>query len=336
MDDALLRPATPDSASLPALTAVMVMPKAFSVLTASLFSLSRQSIKDRIELVVVYTPPFASSIDRSACDGFHSAKFVTIDRVPAVAAGFAAGAAVASAPVVALVEDHVFLHPQWAERVTEAHRQSCAAVVPKMTNGNPATVCSWANFLVCFYEPYSMRTTGPVESGPGHNTSYKRAVLHSYGDELETLYQSERNFHYRLMRDGHRFIGEPRAQLAHVNISIPRKIIGHAFLGGVLFGQYRLAHMNLVERLVRTVLAPLVPPLRFWRMIRTLGFREFRDSEAPGAALLLAPVLLVIHAAGEAVGYWRFVRDIAERYEHYELHRMECVLQSERSLLTNG
>src|SRR4030095_5405829 len=266
------QPVALDRMPQPLLTAIMVMPRSFQLLTASLSCLVRQSIKDQIELVIVHTPSSQSGIDRATCGGFHSVRLVTIDRVPTVAAGFVAGVAAASAPVVALVEDHVFLHPQWAERIVEAHGQPCAAVVPRMTNGNPATVASWANFLTCFSEPFAMRADGPVESGPGHNTSYKRAVLRSYRDSLQALYQTERNFHYRLRQDGHRIVAAPRAELAHVNISIPRKVLAHAFYGGAMFGQYRSANMSLAERLLRTISAPLVPPLRCWRIARTLGF----------------------------------------------------------------
>jgi hypothetical protein len=327
-------PVALEPGSQPLLTAIMVMPRSFQLLTASISCLGRQSIKEHIELVIVHTPAFQSSIDRAACVGFHSVRMVSIDRMPTVAAGFVAGVAAASAPVVGLVEDHVFLHPQWAERVVNAHREGCAAVVPRMTNGNPGTVASWANFLTCFSEPFAMRSGGSVESGPGHNTSYKRAVLHSYCDDLQSLYQSERNFHYRLKQDGHRIVAEPRAELAHVNISIPRKVLSHAFYGGVVFGQYRSASMGLGERFLRTIFAPLVPPLRTWRIARTLGLRQLVNPDGPRAALLVAPVLLIAHATGEVAGYWRLVRHVEARYEHYELHRVECIRQDERSLLT--
>ena len=319
--------------ALPRLTAVMLMPGAFSTLTASLSSLKRQSIKDRIELVLVHTPDFESTLDRSACGGFHSVKFVRINSMPTVAAGFVAGVAEASAPVVALVEDHVILHPRWAESVDEAHRQPCAAVVPRMTNGNPATVWSWASFLFCFSEMFAMRTTASVESGLGHNTSYKRAVLGSYGDELESLYRSERMLHYRLRQAGHRILAEPRAQLAHVNISIPGETLRHAFLGGALFGKYRAAQMPLLERLARTIAAPLVPVVRSCRIGRTLGFHRLPSAESSRAAIFIGPVLLLMHAAGEVAGYWRLVSHIEARYHRFELHRMECLRQNERSLL---
>jgi hypothetical protein len=243
--------------STSALTAVVLLPRRFGELTASLFHLQRQTIARSIEVVLVHTAAGRDSIDVTRFDGFGRFTPVQVDAIPTVSDGFVAGAKVASAPIVSLVEDHVFLDPDWAERVCEAHTASCAAVVPRMRNGNAGTLTSWANFLACFDEAFALNTSGHLESGPGHNTSYKRSVLEQYDSELRTLYQSERTFHYRLRRDGHAIVGEPRAELAHVNISIPREAFAHALLGGVMFGQYRGRGMGVFEKLTRSVLAPL-------------------------------------------------------------------------------
>jgi hypothetical protein len=118
-----------------------------------------------------------------------------------------------------------------------------------------------------------------------------------------------------------------------VNISVPREVLRHAFLGGALFGQYRAAGMGLAERIGRTIGAPLVPVVRCWRIARTLGLRRLLDGEASRAAIFVAPLLLVVQAAGEVLGYWRLMPHIEAHYQHFELHRLECVRQSERSLL---
>jgi hypothetical protein len=195
---------------------------------------------------------------------------------------------------------------------------------------------SWANFLISFGEAFSPRAFGPVESGPGHNTSYKRSVLAAYRDDLHRHYQSERNFHFRLRRDGHVILYEPQARLAHLNISLRTQALRHAFLGGVLFGSYRAWPMALPERAARTALAPLVPLVRLWRMLRALAADPSARRSVPGAAWLFVPALLVAHAAGEAAGYWHLVDDIELRYEFFELHRIECLLPRERALMTVG
>ena len=317
------------------LTAVLVMPRGFEELTEALRHLQAQTRRDAIEVVLVYTPAHAGEIDRAAFAMFRRFVPVAVDRIPTVASAFVAAVDEATSDVVALVEDHVFLDPEWAAVVLSAHAQPSAAVAPRMANANPATAISWANFLVSFSEALAIRASGPVESGPGHNTSYKRAVLQQYRAELLALYQSERTFHYRLRQDGHVILHEPRARLAHLNISVRREAVRHGFLGGVLFGAYRGRRMPVVEKAARTALAPLIPPLRLWRTLRMLsGKASATTPRMPGTVWALLPILLVSHAAGEAIGYWNLVGDIEALYEHFELHRLECLRPEERSLMT--
>ena len=58
------------------------------------------------------------------------------------------------------------------------------------------------------------------------------------------------------------------------------------------------------------------------------------DLVMPAAAWALLPVLLISHAAGEAMGYWNLVGGIEAQYEHFELHRLECLRSDERNLMT--
>ncbi len=322
-------------AGSPALSAILLMPRGFEELAAMLSHLTAQTIADRLEVVLVHTPAGTATIDHSAFAPFLAFKAVEVPALPTVAAGFVAGVEAASAPIVAQVEDHVFLDPRWAQWMIEAHEAPCAAVAPRMRNGNPGSATSWANFLVCFGEAAGIEARSAVESGPGHNTSYKRDILVGYGHELAQLYQSERMFHYRLRGDGHTILAEPRAELAHVNISIFREAVAHAFLGGVLFGAYRAKTMGTAERIARTLGAPLVPPLRLWRLLSGPGYRHVARSGSPARALAVVALLLLGHAAGEAAGYWGLVGGIESRYEHFELHRLACLRAGEEALLLN-
>jgi hypothetical protein len=56
----------------------------------------------------------------------------------------------------------------------------------------------------------------------------------------------------------------------------------------------------------------------------------------PASAWMLLPVLLSAHATGEAGGYWNLVRGVESRYEHFELHRLECLRPDERTLMTGA
>jgi hypothetical protein len=313
------------------LTAVLIMPRGFAEMAEALRHLQAQTRCDAIEVVLVHTPAYAD-IDRGAFTRFRRFVTVPVGGIPTIAFAFVAALDAATGDVIALVEDHVLLDPEWAAAVMAAHGRPCAAVAPRLANANPATAISWANFVASFSDAVVARPAGPVDSGPGHNTSYKTAVLRQYRSELLTLYQSERVFHYRLREDGHVILHEPHARQAHLNISVPREAVGHAFLGGILFGTYRARAMGVVEKTARTALAPLVPAVRLWRTWRTLSGTA--DLMMPAAAWALLPVLLISHAAGEAMGYWNLVGGIEAQYEHFELHRLECLRSEERSLMT--
>ncbi len=191
------------------------------------------------------------------------------------------------------------------------------------------------NFLVCFNDAIAFASAGPVESGPGHNTVYRRSVLMRYaGEDLARLLQTERNFHYRLRADGEVIWAEPRARLRHVNISVASTALRQGFLGGLMFAQYRGATMSGFEKFGRTVLGPAVPAVRLLRMAAT-RWRTGRSYGAPIGGWLLVPAGLLAHAVGEMVGYWGVMRDVEATYEFFELHRIACVQPEERSLMTS-
>jgi hypothetical protein len=313
------------------LTAVVVMPRGVEELAGSLARLDAQTCRDRIEVVLVHTPAHGHEIEAARFRHFRAFRTVTLAAVPTVAAAFAAASQVAAGDVVSLVEDHVLLDPGWAAAVLAAHDRPCAAVAPLMANANPATAISWANFLSSFHEAIGGGAAGPVPCGPGHNTSYKREVLLGYGAELQSLYQSERAFHYRLLRDGHAIWHSPDARLAHLNISRRRHALRHAVLGGALFGRYRSNGMGVAERLVRTAGVPLVPLVRLMRILGAV--RRAPVGPLPHTAWAMLGLLLVGHAVGEALGYWNLAGEIEARYEFFELHRLECLRDEERALM---
>jgi hypothetical protein len=92
--------------------------------------------------------------------------------------------------------------------------------------------------------------------------------------------------------------------------------------------------MSGTERAVRTLGAPLVPPLRFWRTWRML--HSAPDVAMPATAWALLTLLLIAHATGEVAGYWRLVGDIEAQYEQFELHRLAALRREERGLMTGA
>jgi hypothetical protein len=318
----------------PTLTAILMLPHSFARLANSVAHLRRQTLRSQIEVVLVHAPGATAGMDPREFEGFHSFRSFELTGDFKLAEGFAMGFRHSEAPIVAYIEDHVEINPGWAEAIVDAHRGTCAAVAPAMENANHAS--SWVgrmNFLLCFVDWYGVRERSEVTSGPGHNTTYKRAVLQPYADRLSHLYQSERNLCYLLEAQGQTMIVEPGAVTRHMNISRLRHALAHAYCGGKIFGANRARAMYLAERITRTLLAPLVPPTRLWRIARTLIDRQkFADA----GFVSISPSLfigLVAHAIGEVAGYWGDADSAEAAYRRFELERVNWVNATDRALL---
>jgi hypothetical protein len=178
-------------------------------------------------------------------------------------------------------------------------------------------------YLFLDYGPWVEHRGGEAADVPGHNSAYKRELLLACGPELEALMEIETMFHWELHRAGHRFYVEPRAAIAHVNVSLPSAWLAERWHAGRVFAASR------ARRLVFVAGSPLIPLLRFRRIvgqIRRAGL---------GRRLPVLLTSLIVSAAGEMVGYaagagnsWAFVFRL-------ELYKLTFVGLDEREAILN-
>ncbi|MDX1531991.1 MAG: glycosyltransferase, partial [Rhodothermales bacterium] len=203
----------------PALSAVLVTPGGPRAIDKILRRLHAQTIRDRIEVVVTIVGGGTVSLGAVPTADFAGVQVLRADRAATSAQARAEAVRAAHAPVVALIEDHSFPEPTWAERLVEAHGEDYAAVGPVMRNGNPESALSWANLLI-EYGPW-MHADAPADAEhlPGHNSTYKRDLLLAYGDDLADMLEAETLLHWDLRARGHRLLHTPAARTHHVNYS---------------------------------------------------------------------------------------------------------------------
>jgi hypothetical protein len=222
----------------------------------------------------------------------------------------------ARAPVVALVEDHCFPAPGWAEALIERHAEGWAAVGPVMANANPQTAVSWANLLTEYAPWVEPAQGGEREHLPGHNGSYKRDVLLSYGDRLEAMLEAESILHWDLRARGHKLYLEPRARSLHLNFTAALPSAALRFNGGRLFAASRARGWTLRKRLAFVAGSPLIPLVRFARVARSLP-----KADRPRGTLTAVFAALVCDGAGELIGYARGAGRSMEKLSDMEFHR---------------
>lgn len=232
----------------------------------------------------------------------------------------ARGVAAARAPVVAFLEEHVRARPGWAAAQLAAFRDGWdgvgAAVVVANPGRGPAELVGLLSYGL-FSPPLA---GGESELLPGHNASYRTALLRSLGDDLEPLLHADLELQRHLRTEGHRLCLAPAAVIEHLSEGSRRRYACGLFLFYRCYAPLRARAWPRWRRALYVLATPLVPVYAAVCLVRLLVRRR-----SPHLALLLRnlPAVLAIQlcgAAGQAVGLLFGEGDALRRFTDYELH----------------
>ncbi len=302
-----------------AMSVILVSPDNYQTIARTVDVLRAQSAADQLELVIVAPALRGLDMPEAARHTFAAVRVVEIGGVKRFAAAHAAGVRAATAPVVVFAEDHSFPEPGWAGALITAHRGRWTAVGPAMRNANPATRTSWADFLLGYGRWRIPVAAGPATHLPGHNSSYKRAALLQYENELEAFLQAPALLHADLLARGHTLYLESAAVVSHLNFAARILWLRLRFHAGRAFAAARARQWSLEQRSLYVLATPLVP---FVRLVRIA--HESRRAERPSFFLSIAPVLLLglaVDALGELSGYLGGASGSHDLEWDWEFHR---------------
>ena len=212
----------------------------------------------------------------------------------------AAGIAAATAPHVAVIEDHCVVRDGWAQRLLDAHRSGHAVVGGPIRNGATRRIRDWAAFFCEYSEHMEPGPTGPVPSLVGMNVSYDRGAIRAM-EELLREGRWETWLHPHLQSSGFELYSDGSARLDHVKDFGFREFVSQRY-------HYARSHAGMRnpelgwKRIVYCVGSPALVPLLYARIARNvLGKRRNRKEFALATPLIL--LYIGIWAYGEAVGY---------------------------------
>jgi len=311
-----------NDSSSPEMSVVIVTPDHYDTIRKTMRHLRAQTVRERLEVVIVAPSADTLEANETELKDFFRFRVVEVGKIRSVAQANAAGVRQASAPVVAFVEEHSYPDPGWAEALIEAHWQPWAAVGPVVRNANPGSAVSWADFLIAYGPWMDPSHAGVVDFLPGHNSSYKRAILLDYGPELEAMLESESVLHWALQAKGYQLYLEPAAKISHLNFGLLSSWIPAQFHNGRLFAATRARYWSPLQRLFYTGGAPLIPVVRFRRILQQLRRSGQRRNLPPGVlpTLILG---LVVSAVGEMMGYALGAGDARQKLSNFEFHRYQ-------------
>jgi GT2 family glycosyltransferase len=315
--------------SSPEISVVIVTPDNFDTIRNTMLCLRKQTARDRIEVVIV--APSAESINGYSPElsDFRWVKTVEVGKIESIAEGNAAGIRRATAPIVVLAEDHSFPAPGWAEALIEAHRQPWAAVGPVVHNANPGGVVSWADFLIGYGPWIDRGRGGTADHLPGHNSSYKSKILLEYGPKLEEMLEAESVLHWDLRKKGYQLYLEPAARISHVNFGLISSWIPAQFHSGRMFAATRSQDWSIPRRLLYAACSPLIPVVRFYRIIRQWKGSDFPHN-LPRGTLPTLVIGLLVSALGEMLGYALGTGEAKQKLATLEFHRARHISEQDR------
>jgi hypothetical protein len=286
----------------PAMSVIIVTRSGLHELHLNLLCLSAQTARDKLELILVAPVEDPTADDGQIPSGFQG---VSVLRLAAIRSrGTAAAAAVREARgrIIALMENHVFPEPDWAEQILRAHEGPWSAVGPRIDTANPDSWTSRAYRLLIYGRLSVWDQPEETNHLPWHNTAYKREVLQPFLMEVGDWLDREGQFHKLLRAQGHRLYYWPAARLRHVNLSRFGLCLRLAFQLGRVFACDRAADWPWWRRAARA----LAWPLFLWIRLKQLwpDHRLIRRRKAQWFPMPLLVCALYGMAIGEAAGYW--------------------------------
>jgi hypothetical protein len=216
------------------------------------------------------------------------------------------GIAQARGAVIAILDPFSIVTDGWRNAIVQAHAGSRWPVIGgavELRNDRARSHSTWALYI----NEYGMFMP-PVRAGaadlvPGCNVSYKRNVLFD-GDRprFEVFWKTFVN--WDVQAAGTPLWLEPNAVVELVKPIPLWSFFLSRFDHGRCFAGMRAAAWSRGKRLIRAVLAPVLPPLLLWRWSRVYWAKR-RHRRRLIETLPLQMALFAMWAVGEACGYAR-------------------------------
>lgn len=304
----------------PEMSVIIVTPDNFETIRRTIEYLRAQTIKDKLELVIVALSTDDFEVDQQELELFNSFQIVESGNISALGKALAAGVRSASAQIIAFTEDHVFPDPLWAEALIESHKNNWAAVGPVIYNANPKDTIGWADIMIGYSQWLYPNDGGEMNHLPGHNSTYKRDVLLGYADDLERLLEAESVLHWDLISKGHKLYLEPAAKIYHMNFGVLSTFLKVNYHMSRMFAGTRSRSWSGPKRITFVFGSLLIPFVRFYRISRDYsGFAGLLKTK-PQVYPILA-LGLVVSSVGEMMGYIFGTGDSARKTFEYHFHR---------------
>jgi hypothetical protein len=208
----------------------------------------------------------------------------------------------ARAEIVGVIEDHVIVPPDWAQKMIAAHREGAQVVGGTVDNAARERLVDWAAFL-CEYSHCLAPPAGPTSWLTGNNVTYRRHLLERLRDAIGQE-RWEDHLHAAIRRAGVTLMSRPDIQVGHKKHYTVGEYLSQRYLYARAYAGMKAENVGQIQKFVYGLAALGLPPILFYRTVSRV-LRARRHSQELLRSIPLLALFVTSWAVGEAVGYWR-------------------------------
>ncbi len=288
-------------ASRPLLTVIVPAVDDYRTVFEAIRAVEDQTAFDRLELLLVIPSLTGFAAPADFASRHPRARLIESGRRTQLHEARAIGIREALADWVFLLEDHCLPFPNCMENLLNRIGEETWEVVgPAIVCGNRRSVFGKAANLLTYGEWMGCSEAGERRYVTGYSSAWRRKALLQFGPVLELELAIPSRLQERLRARGKRLFFEPAAVMVHWEASWLGDIVRILFRQGRGMGFVRRGTSPFADRMLATVLIPLLVAHRTLRGL--LAWR--REPAAPLQVLAVLPLLALTWSAGELIGYW--------------------------------
>ncbi|MFZ5709878.1 MAG: glycosyltransferase [Pseudomonadota bacterium] len=208
----------------------------------------------------------------------------------------------ATAPAVAVIEDHVIVPPDWARRMLDALAEGHDVVGGAIENAATGSLIDWAAFLCEYSSALPPLPAGPSAWLPGNNVIYRTSVLRRF-DAVLAEHKWENRLHDAMRAAGVELLMRPDIVVGHKMHYSFGLYMSQRFLYSRSYAAARAAGWSRGAKLKMGALAFALPPLILLRTVSRVRARRYHVDKLI-RSLPLQVAFAISWGLGEVAGYW--------------------------------
>jgi Glycosyl transferase family 2 len=282
----------------PALTVVVPSVNGFDDLFGTLAALERQ--RTDVELEVLVVDRIGPAVRDQVRERFPKVRVLEVPPDATIPDMRAIAFRAATAPSVAVIEDHVLVPDGWAKALLAAQTPSTPVVAGAVENAATDSLVDWAAYLCEYSHCTPPLPAGPAEWLTGNNIVYPRTLLDRFRDVTESG-GWENRLHDAMKAAGIVLTCRPEIVVGHKMHYTVGLYMSQRYLYSRSYAGARMEGAGTVKRWIMGAASLALPPLLFWRTVTRIRAKRRHTGELVRSLPLLA-LFVVAWAAGEAVG----------------------------------